>query len=239
MGILSRFFTVIRANMNSALNRAEDPTKLLEQTLLDMDSAYGKAKDQVARSVADEKRLEKSLADQKKQADKWGQRAVQAVEKGDDELAKEALSRKGEHSRIALQFEHELGAHTQNVESLKDHLHELQGKIAEVRRKKSLLISKQKRAQAQDQIYKTVEGIQDSGALDTIDRMEDMPSVAANALPIAFGDWKQAYTIVDRAGVRVLRDPYSSKPFVLFYTTKRVGGDVTDFEAMVIQKIAA
>ncbi len=72
-----------------------------------------------------------------------------------------------------------------------------------------------------------------------IDRMEDMPAVAANALAIAFGDWKQAYTIVDRAGVRVLRDPYSSKPFVLFYTTKRVGGDVTNFEAMVIQKVAA
>ena len=72
-----------------------------------------------------------------------------------------------------------------------------------------------------------------------IDRMEDMPPVAANALPIAFGDWRQAYTIVDRAGVRVLRDPYSSKPFVLFYTTKRVGGDVTNFEAMVIQKVAA
>jgi HK97 family phage major capsid protein len=72
-----------------------------------------------------------------------------------------------------------------------------------------------------------------------IDRMEDMPSVAANALPVAFGDWKQAYTIVDRAGVRVLRDPYSSKPFVLFYTTKRVGGDITNFEAMVIQKVAA
>ena len=72
-----------------------------------------------------------------------------------------------------------------------------------------------------------------------IDRMEDMPSVAANAFPVAFGDWKQAYTIVDRAGVRVLRDPYSSKPFVLFYTTKRVGGDITNFEAMVIQKVAA
>ncbi|NIQ97541.1 MAG: phage major capsid protein [Desulfuromonadales bacterium] len=72
-----------------------------------------------------------------------------------------------------------------------------------------------------------------------VDRMEDMPSVAANALPIAFGDWRQAYTIVDRAGVRILRDPYSAKPFVLFYTTKRVGGDVTNFEALVIQKIAA
>jgi len=72
-----------------------------------------------------------------------------------------------------------------------------------------------------------------------VDRMEDMPSVAANALPIAFGDWQQAYTIVDRAGVRILRDPYSAKPFVLFYTTKRVGGDVTNFEALVLQKIAA
>ncbi|CAI2719745.1 phage major capsid protein [Nitrospina watsonii] len=72
-----------------------------------------------------------------------------------------------------------------------------------------------------------------------IERMEDMPSVSANALPIAFGDWKQAYTIVDRSGVRVLRDPFSAKPFVLFYTTKHTGGDVTNFEALVIQKIAA
>ncbi len=72
-----------------------------------------------------------------------------------------------------------------------------------------------------------------------IRRMEDMPAVAANALSIAFGDFKQAYVIVDRAGVRILRDPYSGKPFVLFYTTKRTGGDVTNFEALVIQKIAA
>ncbi len=72
-----------------------------------------------------------------------------------------------------------------------------------------------------------------------IERMEDLPAVAANSLSIAFGDWKQAYTIVDRAGVRVLRDPFSAKPFVLFYTTKRTGGDVTNFEAMVLQKTAA
>ena len=72
-----------------------------------------------------------------------------------------------------------------------------------------------------------------------IERMEDLPAVAANSLSVAFGDWKQAYTIVDRAGVRVLRDPFSAKPFVLFYTTKRTGGDVTNFEALVIQKTAA
>ncbi|QPJ61461.1 MAG: phage major capsid protein [Candidatus Nitronauta litoralis] len=72
-----------------------------------------------------------------------------------------------------------------------------------------------------------------------IERMEDLPAVAANSLSIAFGDWKQAYTIVDRAGVRVLRDPFSAKPFVLFYTTKQTGGDVTNFEALVLQKTAA
>jgi HK97 family phage major capsid protein len=72
-----------------------------------------------------------------------------------------------------------------------------------------------------------------------IERMEDMPAVIANSLSIGFGDFRQAYTIVDRMGIRVLRDPFSSKPFVLFYTTKRTGGDVTNFEAFVIQKIAA
>lgn len=72
-----------------------------------------------------------------------------------------------------------------------------------------------------------------------IERMEDMPAVAANSLSLAFGDFRHAYTIVDRVGVRVLRDPFSAKPFVLFYTTKRTGGDVTNFEAYVIQKTAA
>jgi HK97 family phage major capsid protein len=67
---------------------------------------------------------------------------------------------------------------------------------------------------------------------------EDMPTVAAGALPIAFGDFREAYLIVDRQGVRVLRDPYSSKPFVEFYHTARVGGDVVNFEAIKLQKIS-
>lgn len=66
----------------------------------------------------------------------------------------------------------------------------------------------------------------------------DMPAVAANALAIAFGDFKQAYQIVDRVGIRVLRDPYTNKPYVHFYTTKRVGGGVVNFEALKIQKIS-
>jgi len=72
-----------------------------------------------------------------------------------------------------------------------------------------------------------------------VERMEDMPAVAANSLSVMFGDFRQGYVIVDRMGLRVLRDPFSAKPFVLFYTTKRVGGDVANFEAFVIQKTAA
>lgn len=64
----------------------------------------------------------------------------------------------------------------------------------------------------------------------------DMPAEAANALVVAYGNWKQAYQIVDRIGIRILRDPFTSKPFVKFYATKRVGGDVVNFEALKILK---
>ncbi|WP_439651706.1 phage major capsid protein [Microvirga puerhi] len=68
---------------------------------------------------------------------------------------------------------------------------------------------------------------------------EDMPDIAVNACAVAFGDFKRGYLVVDRAGVRVLRDPYSAKPYVLFYTTKRVGGGVQDYAAIKLLKFAA
>ena len=67
---------------------------------------------------------------------------------------------------------------------------------------------------------------------------EDMPDIGANSLSIAFGDFRAGYLVVDRMGVRVLRDPYSAKPYVLFYTTKRVGGGVQNFEAIKLMKFA-
>ncbi len=68
---------------------------------------------------------------------------------------------------------------------------------------------------------------------------EDMPDIAADATAIAFGDFRRGYLVVDRAGLRILRDPYSAKPYVLFYTTKRVGGGVQDFAAIKLMKFAA
>jgi HK97 family phage major capsid protein len=68
---------------------------------------------------------------------------------------------------------------------------------------------------------------------------EDMPDIGANSVSVAFGDFRRGYLVVDRTGVRVLRDPYSAKPYVLFYTTKRVGGGVQDFDAIKLLKFAA
>jgi HK97 family phage major capsid protein len=72
-----------------------------------------------------------------------------------------------------------------------------------------------------------------------VSEIETMPDIAANAPAIAFGDFRRGYLIVDRAGVRVLRDPYSAKPYVLFYTTRRVGGGVQDFDAIKVMKFSA
>jgi HK97 family phage major capsid protein len=65
-----------------------------------------------------------------------------------------------------------------------------------------------------------------------------MPDMAPNSLSIAFGDFMRGYLVIDRVGVRVLRDPFSAKPYVLFYTTKRVGGGVQNFEAIKLMKFA-
>jgi HK97 family phage major capsid protein len=72
-----------------------------------------------------------------------------------------------------------------------------------------------------------------------VTEIETMPDIAANSAAIAFGDFQRGYLIVDRAGVRVLRDPYSAKPYVLFYTTKRAGGGVQNFDAIKVMKFSA
>jgi HK97 family phage major capsid protein len=72
-----------------------------------------------------------------------------------------------------------------------------------------------------------------------VTEVEDMPDIAANSYSVAFGDFARGYLVVDRIGVRVLRDPFSAKPYVLFYTTKRVGGGVQNFEAIKLMKFAA
>src|SRR5690349_13702310 len=99
MAILQRFWTVVKSNLNHLIGKAEDPEKMLNQMLLDMQEQLVSAKKQVAVSIADEKRLLQQYEQEKKLSQEWEKRAMLAVKAGNDELAKQALERQAEHAK--------------------------------------------------------------------------------------------------------------------------------------------
>lgn len=172
MAMLGRFWTMLKSNLNHLIGKAEDPEKMLNQMLLDMQEQLITAKKQVAISIADEKRLLKQHEDEKVKAQEWEQKAMLAVNAGKDDLARQALERKAEHDKYAKGFEEQWQVQKRSVEQLKVSLNTLSEKIADAKRKKNLLIARAKRAEAQKTISDTMSGISNTSALDTIERME-------------------------------------------------------------------
>jgi phage shock protein A len=173
VGIFSRISTIFKANINDTLTKAEDPEKMLNQITLEMNEQLAKTKQQVAVAIADEKRLQKQYQNEEQQAQEWERKATLAVQKSNDELAKEALARRNEHANLADEYKTQWEKQKQAVDTLKESLGALERKIAEAGRKKNLLIARQKRAQAQKQIHETMAGLKDSSAFDTFDRMSE------------------------------------------------------------------
>jgi len=173
MGIFSRLGTLIKSNINDLITRAEDPEKMLSQVLLEMQQQLVEAKKAVAVAIADEKKLQKQYNAELDKAKDWERKAMVAVRAGDDGLARQALVRKQEHENIATQFQQQWLAQKQAVEKLKDALRLLNNKIEEAKRKKNILIARKKRAEAQQQIASTMQGLGDTSAFDTFDRMAD------------------------------------------------------------------
>jgi phage shock protein A len=173
MTIFNRLGTLLKSNVNDAINKAEDPEKMLNQMLLDMQQQLVEAKKQVAVAIADEKRLQKELDKEKLNASEWEKKAMLAVKAGNDELAKLALQRKTEHEKLAVSYEQQWTSQKAAVEQLKTALQGLNGKIEEAKRKKNLLIARAKRAEAQRTIAETMDGISSTSAFDTMARMEE------------------------------------------------------------------
>ncbi len=171
MGILDRIRTVLKANINALISKAEDPEKMLNQLLMDMNEQLLEAKKQVAMSIADEKKLERQALENKAQGEDWEKKAMLAVKAGKDDLAKEALLRKQEYDGYAASFQKEFESQHASVEQLKDALRQLQTKIEEASRKKNLLIARAKRAEAQKQIQQTMGSLSGNSSFDTFDRM--------------------------------------------------------------------
>jgi phage shock protein A len=172
MGIFSKLKTLISANINHLINKAEKPEKMLNQIVIEMNEQLIQSKQAVAQAIADEKRLERDLNNQLGQAAEWERKAMLAVERGDDELAKEALLRKQENDNTALEYRKQWEAQKAAVTRLKEDLRGLSGKIEKAQRQKNLLIARAKRAEAQQKIQDTISTVSGNrSAFEAFDRM--------------------------------------------------------------------
>lgn len=173
MAIFSRIGTLLKSNVNDLISKSEDPEKMLNQMLIDMQQQLVEAKKQVAVAIADEKRLQKQFDNERSLSVEWEKKAMLAVKAGNDDLAKQALARKTEHEKLAVGFQQQWQAQKAAVDQLKSALQGLNGKIEEAKRKKNLLIARAKRAEAQRSIADTMDGLSSTSAFDTMSRMEE------------------------------------------------------------------
>ena len=172
MSIFSRLKTLISSNVNDAISKAEKPEKMLNQLILDMQAQLQESKKAVALAIADEKKLERELANQEALSQEWEKKAILAVKAGKDDLAREALLRKQDYDNAQSEYRKQWELQNASVDRLKDSLRELQNKIEEAQRKKNLLIARAKRAEAQQKIQNTISSVSgNQSTFDAFDRM--------------------------------------------------------------------
>jgi phage shock protein A len=171
MGIFSRLAQLIQSNLNDLISRSEDPEKMLNQVVLDMNNQLVEAKKQVAASIADEKRLAKQFDQEAANAQEWERRAMMALRSGNEALAKEALARKREYDELSATLKDQWTKQKTAVDQLKKALRLLNDKIEEAKRKRNVLVARKKRAEAQRAIQETMSGLRDQSAFETFDRM--------------------------------------------------------------------
>ncbi len=174
MGIFKRISDILSANINHLLDKAEDPEKMIKQVINEMYEKIQEARTATAQAIAAEKQLKKELDVNQQQVEEWRTKAMQTVEAGDDDLARKALSRKKEHEHIVAGLQTQWESSHAAAENLKVQFQALQAKLAEAKRKQSALIARQRAAEAQRDIQKTLSNVDiDKSAFDKFDRMEE------------------------------------------------------------------
>src|SRR5947207_3265865 len=146
MGLLERVSTLIRANINDLVDRAEDPEKLIKQVILDMENQYLQVKTQVAVSIADQHMLDKKLHENEDTARDWMRKAEIAVDKLQDDLARAALDRFHTSQRLAQSYREQVDDQKAQVEALKGALMKLEQKLDEAKSKRDLLLARHRRS---------------------------------------------------------------------------------------------
>jgi phage shock protein A len=172
MGIIERIGTILRANLNDLLTKAEDPEKIINQTLMDMRQAQYEARMEVAQAIAEGKKLERDYMSREKESMDWMGKAETALKQGREDLAREALKRKTTSADLSIGLKEQFDIHNQMVEKLKTQLRALDAKIEEAERKRQLIVARQKRVEAQRSLSDAVSRTDTRKAFEAFDRME-------------------------------------------------------------------
>lgn len=173
MGFFDRLSRLVRSNANAAVSSMEDPVKILDQSVVDMQADLVKLRQAVAMAIASQKRLRNQAEQSEAQARTWYERAELALKKGEDDLAREALTRRKTFQETATSLSSQVKGQDAQVETLKKSLVALEGKIAEARTKKDMLKARAQAAQAQQQLQNAVGTLGTNSAMAAFERMED------------------------------------------------------------------
>ena len=173
MGLFDRIGRVFRANINDMVSKAEDPEKMLEQAVIDMQEDLVQLRQAVAQAIAQQKRTEQQLNNNQKEEGNWQQRAQLALQKGDESLAREALVRKKSYSDTIQLLSTQLQQQTAQVSTLKKNLIGLESKISEAKTKKNMLKARAKAAKANEQLQQTIGNMGTGSSMAAFERMEE------------------------------------------------------------------
>ncbi|WP_068815722.1 PspA/IM30 family protein [Phormidesmis priestleyi] len=173
MGLFDRISRVARANLNDLVSKAEDPEKILEQAVIDMQEDLVQLRQAVASAIASQKRSEQQYNQAQTQSNNWQQKAQLALQKGDENLAREALLRKKTYADTSTTLKSQLDQQFTQVDTLKRSLIALEGKISEAKTKKDMLRARASAAKAQEQLQNTVGNLGTGSAMAAFERMEE------------------------------------------------------------------
>ena len=173
MGLFDRIKRVVSSNLNDLVNKAEDPEKMLEQAILEMQEDLVPLRQGVAQAIAAQKRSEKQYNDAQNEINKWQRNAQLALQKGDENLARQALERKKTYTDTSAALKASLDTQSTQVETLKRNLIPLESKISEAKTKKEMLKARITTAKAQEQLQGMVRGMNTSSAMSAFERMEE------------------------------------------------------------------
>src|SRR5436305_801731 len=172
MALLERVSTLVRANLNDLVDKAEDPEKMIKQVILDMQNQLLQVKTQVAISIADQHVLEKKLSENEENERQWIKRAELAVDRKDDALARAAVERSMSYKSMTESFRQQVEDQKSQVENLKQALLKLQQKLAEAQSKSDMLIAQHRRSRALGKATEAGMAIGDGSKAAAFDRMK-------------------------------------------------------------------